>query len=83
MKIQKLAESSQGQNSLQLIQELLQFYEMEHTLKIFTSESNMKGEIKREKIAEDNNCRSNGEEPVLFTIFSNYLAKNKKPAPKK
>ena len=47
LKVQKLAESSQGQNSLQLIQELLQFYEMEHSLKIFTSESNTKNEIKR------------------------------------
>mgnify|MGYP002362642777 FL=1 len=46
LKVQKLAESSQGQNSLQLIQELLQFYEMEHSLKIFTSESNTKNEIK-------------------------------------
>lgn len=26
LKVQKLAESSQGQNALQLIQELLQFY---------------------------------------------------------
>ena len=47
LKVQKLAESSQGQNSLQLIQELLQFYEMEHSLKIFNSESNMKNEVKR------------------------------------
>jgi hypothetical protein len=35
--VQKLVESPQGQNSLQLIQELLQFYEMEHSLKIFNS----------------------------------------------
>ena len=42
LKVQKLAESSQGQKSLQLIQELLQFYEMENSLKIFNSETNMK-----------------------------------------
>jgi hypothetical protein len=45
--VQKLAESGPGQNSLQLIQELLQFHEMEHSLKIFNSESNSKGEVKR------------------------------------
>ena len=43
----------------------------------------MKNEIKREKVAEDNNTRPNNEEPVLYTLFSNFLAKNKKAAPKK
>ena len=43
----------------------------------------MKNDIKREKIAEDNNTRANNEEPVLFTLFSNFLAKTKKSAPKK
>lgn len=83
LKVQKLAESSQGQNSLQLIQELLQFYEMEHSLKIFNSESNMKIEVKRQKIAADNGVKANNDQPVLYTLFSNFLAKTKKPAIKK
>ena len=83
--MQKLAESTQGQNSLQLIHELLQFYEMEHSLKIFTSESNMKTEVKRDKIATDNGVKPNNDEPVLYRVFANFLAKSKKPAvaPKK
>ena len=56
---------------------------MEHTLKIFNSESNMKAEIKTDKVAADNNVSAKKDEPVLYTIFSNYLAKNKRPAPKK
>jgi hypothetical protein len=59
--VQKLAESQQGQNSLQLIQELLQFYEMEHSLKIFNSESNSKAEAKREKLAADNAVKPNND----------------------
>lgn len=83
--MQKLAESTQGQNSLLLIQELLQFYEMEHSLKIFTSESNMKTEVKRDKIATDNGVKPNNDEPILYRVFANFLAKSKKlaVAPKK
>jgi hypothetical protein len=40
-----------------LIQELLQFYEMEHSLKIFSSESNMKAETKRDKVAADHGVK--------------------------
>lgn len=54
---------------------------MEHSLKIFTSESNMKAEAKRDKIASDNGVKPNNDEPVLYKIFSNFLAKSKKPAP--
>ena len=43
----------------------------------------MKNEVKTEKVAEDNNISANKDEPVLYTIFNNYLAKNKRPAPKK
>lgn len=58
---------------------------MEHSLKIFTSESNMKTEAKRDKIATDNGVKPNNDEPVLYRVFANFLAKSKKPgaAPKK
>ena len=58
---------------------------MEHTLKIFNSESNLKNETKRDKVASDNGVKPNNDEPVLYKIFSNFLAKNKKsvPQPKK
>ena len=56
---------------------------MEHTLKIFNSESNSKNEVKRERIAEENDIKASNDEPVLYTIFSNFLAQNKKAAPKK
>jgi hypothetical protein len=56
---------------------------MEHTLKIFNSESNIKSESKREKVAADNGVKPSNDEPALYTIFSNYLAKNKKPVIKK
>ena len=86
LKVQKMAESAQGQSALQLIQELLQFYEMEHSLKIFTSESNMKSESKRDKVAADHSLKPTNDEPVLYRLFSNFLAKGKKappPAPKR
>lgn len=53
---------------------------MEHSLKIFTSESNMKTEAKRDKIATDNGVKPNNDEPVLYRVFANFLAKSKKPA---
>lgn len=84
LKVQKLAESAQGQSALALIQELLQFYEMEHSLKIFTSESNMKTEVKRDKVAADHGVKPNNDEPVLYRVFASFAAKGKKPAaPKK
>jgi hypothetical protein len=43
----------------------------------------MKNETKREKLSADNGIKSNDEEPILYSIFSNYLSKNKKAAPKK
>ena len=54
---------------------------MEHSLKIFTSESNIKTEVKRDKIAADNNVKPNNDEPVLYRVFANFLAKSKKPSP--
>ena len=56
---------------------------MEHTLKIFTSESNMKAEIKKDKLASDNDVKPGADEPVLYRIFANFMAKNKKAAPPK
>ena len=56
---------------------------MEHTLKIFNSESNMKNEVKREKLSEDNNAKPSNDEPVLYRVFTNFLAKTKKAAPPK
>ena len=45
----------------------------------------MKSEPKRQKIADENNIKPSSDEPVLYNIFSSYVAKNKKaaPAPKK
>ena len=76
-----MAESPHGQSALQLIQELLQFYEMEHSLKIFTSESNLKSDTKRDKVAADHNVKPTNDEPVLYRLFANFLAKGKKAAP--
>jgi hypothetical protein len=54
---------------------------MEHSLKIFNSEANMKTEVKREKLASDNSSKVTPDEPVLYRLFANFLAKTKKPAP--
>ena len=54
-KIQKLTEDPKGVNCLNLIKDLLQTYEMEHSLSVFSSESNQKGAVKREALALKNN----------------------------
>lgn len=41
----------------------------------------MKGEVKREKLSSDNNAKPTPDEPVLYRVFSNYLAKTKKAVP--
>jgi hypothetical protein len=41
----------------------------------------MKTETKREKLAVDNAVKSRDDEPVLYRIFANFLAKTKKPVP--
>jgi hypothetical protein len=51
---------------------------MEHTLKIFTSESNIKSEPKREQLAQDNDARPANDEPVLYRLFANFMATNKR-----
>lgn len=43
----------------------------------------MKTDPKREKLSSDNGIKANNDEPVLYRIFANFLAKNKKPVIKK
>lgn len=43
----------------------------------------MKNEVKRDKVASDNNVKPNNDEPVLYRLFANFLAKSKKSAPPK
>ena len=43
----------------------------------------MKNEIKKDKLAADNGVKLSNDEPVLYRVFSNFLAKTKKPVAKK
>lgn len=42
----------------------------------------MKSEVKRDKIAADNEVKPANDEPVLLKILSNFTQKNQKAAPK-
>ena len=81
VKVQKLAESKEGQQALDLIQEVMSFYKMDNSLTIFNSESNSKTEPKRDDLARKNNMEAKKDEPVLYTIFSKFMDKNKGAAP--
>jgi hypothetical protein len=50
---------------------------MEHSQKIFNSE------VKREKLSTENNAKPTPDEPVLYRVFANYLAKTRKSVPPK
>jgi len=54
---------------------------MENSLKIFSSETNIKSEAKRDKLSADNLVKTNADEPVLYRVFANFLAKTKKVPP--
>lgn len=81
IKVQKLAESKEGQQALELIQEVISFYKMDNSLTIFNSESNCKTEPKRDEIARKNNIEAKTDEPVLYSIFAKFIEKNKAAAP--
>jgi hypothetical protein len=82
-KVQKLSEDHKGVNCLNLIKDLLQVYEMEHTLSIFSSESNQKGAVKREALALKNNVQPTDKEPLLYGIMAKFIKNSKLKAPKK
>lgn len=82
-KIQKLTEDPKGVNCLNLIKDLLQTYEMEHSLSVFSSESNQKGAVKREALALKNNVPPVDKEPLLYGIMAKFMKNNKLKAPKK
>lgn len=67
-----------------LIKDLLQTYEMENTLPVFSSESNQKNPPKREVLALKNNVQQVDQEPLLYGIMTKYMknAKVPKAAPK-
>ena len=48
-------------------------------MKIFSSESNIKTQPKREKLSNDNGVKPANDQSVLYRIVSNFLSKNKKP----
>lgn len=54
---------------------------MENTLEIFSSQTNIKDEPKRDKLSSDNSANSRANEPVLYRVLANFLAKNKKSIP--
>jgi len=47
-KCQKIYESKEGVQMLELIKEFLAFYSMDYTLSIFSSESNLREEVRRD-----------------------------------
>lgn len=74
--MQKLVEDPKGINCLNLIKDLLQTYEMEHSLSVFSSESNQKGPVKREALALKNNVQPVDKEPILYGILTKFLKKS-------
>ena len=75
LKVQKLAENKDGQECLMLIKEVLQFYQMDYTLNIFTPESNVKEEIKRDDVVNKVGLKGKAPEdkPVLFHMFQQFM----------
>ena len=58
-----------------LIKEVLQFYQMDYTLNIFTPESNVKEEIKRDDVVNKVGLKGKVPEdkPVLFHMFQQFM----------
>ena len=57
MKCQKLLEQENGILLLQLIKELLQFYKMDYSLSIFSSEANIREDISKENLLDKINLK--------------------------
>jgi len=55
---------------------------MEHSLSVFSSESNQKGSVKREALALKNNLQPVDKEPLLLGVLTKYM-KNSKIKPQK
>lgn len=69
-----------------LIKDMLQTYEMENSMAVFSSESNQKGPAKREVLALKNNVQVVEKEPLLYGVLTKFMKNSKvnkanKPAP--
>lgn len=88
LKVQKLIETPEGKETLSLIKEFLQFYNMDHSLNIFNSESNLKSDIRREELVNQLNFKGKAptDKPLILSIFQDSLKNlpkdNTDPKPK-
>lgn len=66
-----------------MIKELMQHYDMEHSLQVFSSESNQKNPPKREVLSLKNNIAGgNDKEPLLLNVMQKFMKKSKVKVPK-
>lgn len=67
-----------------MIKEVLQFHNMDYTLNIFNSESNLKEDVKRNDLISRNGLTGKmpDDKPVLFHIFQQFM-KNSGAKPSK
>lgn len=68
-------ENPEGKEALSLIKEMMQFYNMDHSLNIFSSESNLKPDIKRDDLVNQLNLKGKApsDKPLLLTVFQEAL----------
>ena len=60
-----------------LIKDMLQTYEMENSITVFSSESNQKGPAKREVLALKNNVQAVEKEPLLYGVLTKFMKNSK------
>ena len=73
-KAKALRESKSGSLMAELIKEFLKFYRLDYTLAIYEPETNLKGEIDREDLAERAGL-SNGfdeSQPILLQLLESF-----------
>lgn len=62
----KAMEQEEGKMVISLIKEFLQFYKMEYSMSVFSSEASFREEVKRDKLAEKLNLKKPEQEKPLL-----------------
>lgn len=73
-----MLEFPEGKILLYLMKEFFQFYQMDYSHSVFSSEANVREEINKEDLHEKTNLKINEDKdkPMLLKILQRYLNSN-------
>ncbi|KAL4484247.1 hypothetical protein ABPG72_003531 [Tetrahymena utriculariae] len=72
--LQNALKNEEEKLALMLVKELLEYYQMDYTLNIFSSETNLQDDPDRSSLAQKTKTNSSEKKPILVQIVQNSLS---------